>query len=105
MKGLAAMPDKLSRRAWEQELSEVQRAVTPSEDIRSTQIIAKRASATPAPIGDLLHLAMFMLGGVVIALGFLVFSWNITHRAVLGATILMVGICFVIAAFRRKRRA
>jgi hypothetical protein len=99
------MPDReQSRGEWEQEIEDVQRGVTFPEELRQAQIISKRASATPAPIPDFAHLLRFLLSGVLLGIGFLVFSLDIPHNKLLGVAILIVGCCLGVAAFRFTRK-
>jgi hypothetical protein len=92
------------REEWEKELRDVQHGITFSEGLRSTQIIAKRLSASPAPISDFAHLVRLFLSGTFLVIGFLAFSSDIAHRTALGVAALAAGCCLGIAAFRWPRQ-
>jgi len=93
-----------SREEWEQEISDVQRSVTFPEGLRSAQIISKRASASPAPIPDFNHFVRFLLSGVFLGIGFLIFSSEIPYKTAFGMAALAIACCLGIAAFRWTRR-
>jgi hypothetical protein len=93
-----------SRQEWEQELRDVQRNVTPGDDLRSAQIIAKNLSASPAPIPDFPHLVRLLLSGVLLVIGFAAFSSDIPHKFALGVAALAASCCLGLAAFRWPRK-
>lgn len=95
-----------SREEWEKEFVDVQRHYTFADGLRSSQIIAKKLSATPAPIPDFAHLVRLLLSVVLLAGGFLIFSSHIPHNTVLGLAVLAAGCFLAISAFRwfHKRR-
>ena len=92
-----------SHEEWEQELIDAQRGITFDEGLRQAQIVAKRLSATPAPIPDFAHLVMLLLNGVFLVVAFFVFSSDIRYKVELGTAVLMAGCCLGVAAFRRHR--
>jgi hypothetical protein len=93
-----------SREEWEKEFRDVQRNVTPGDDLRSAQIIAKKLSASPAPIQDFPHLVRLLLSGILLVIGFVVFSSDIPHKAALGVSALAASCCLGVAAFRWPRK-
>jgi hypothetical protein len=93
-----------SRQEWEQELRDVQRNVTPGDDLRSAQIIAKNLSASPAPILDFPHLVRLLLSGVLLVIGFVAFSSDIPHKVAFGVAALAASCCLGLAAFRWPRK-
>ena len=97
---------KQSREEWEKEFIDVQRHYTFNDGMRSNQIIAKKLSATPAPVPDFAHLVRLLLSGILLVIGFVAFSANIPHNTALGVAILIAGCCLAITAFRwaAKRR-
>jgi hypothetical protein len=95
-----------SRKEWEKEFIDVQRHYTFADGLRSSQIVAKKLSATPAPIKDFSHLIRLLLTGILLVMGFVVISSDIPHKTFLGLTVLVASCCLGITAFRRadKRR-
>jgi hypothetical protein len=93
-----------SREEWEKELRDVQRNVTPGDDLRSAQIIAKNLSASPAPIQDFAHLLRLLLSCILLVMGFGVFSSNIPHKTALGIAALAASCCLGVSAFRWPRK-
>jgi hypothetical protein len=93
-----------SREEWEKELSDVQRNVTPGDDLRSAQIIAKRLSASPAPIADFAHLVTLLISGALLVGAYLVLSSELSHRMVIGLAVLAASVCLGIAAFWRRNK-
>ena len=89
-----------SREEWEKELRDVQRNVTPGDDLRSAQIIARNLSATPAPIQDFAHLLMLLLGCILLVMSFGVFFSNIPHKTALGIAVLAASCCLGVSTFR-----
>jgi hypothetical protein len=89
-----------SREEWEQEIRDVQRSITFAEGLRASQIIAKRASVSPAPIKDVSHLVRFVLSPIFLALGFVVFLSSIPYKIVFGVAFLVLGSYLGVAAFR-----
>ena len=59
-----------SREDWEKEFVDVQRHYTFADGLRSSQIVAKKLSATPAPIPDVAHLVRLLLSVVLLAVAF-----------------------------------
>jgi hypothetical protein len=99
------MPDpEESREEWEKEIIDVQHSVTFPEALRSAQIIAKKLSASPAPISDFAHLVRLLLSGILLVIGFVVLSSDIPHKTAFGVVILTAGCCLGIAAFRWPRQ-
>ena len=94
---------KESREEWEKELVDVQHGLTFEEGRRSAQIVAKKLSATPAPIPDFAHLLMLLFSGAFFAATFLLFRTDIPHKTLLGFVALSISISLGIAAFRRSR--
>lgn len=93
-----------SREEWEREFIEVQHSLGPAQGLRASQIIAKKLSASPAPIADVFHLIRLILSGVLLVIGILVFSSNIPYKQWVGSATL-VGACYIgIAAFRGKNK-
>jgi len=100
-----AMDDREeSRQEWEKEIREIQQGVMPAQGLRRAQIIAKRASASPAPIPDFAHFVRFLLSAALLVIGFLVFSSDIPHKTTLGAAVLVAGGCLAVAAVRWPRK-
>ena len=97
--------EEQSREQWEKEFADVQRNVTPADDLRAGQIIAKKLSASPAPIADLPHLIRYLLCGVLLVVGFLILSSATPHKLWLGLATLIAGLCLGATAFRWKGRA
>ena len=93
-----------SREDWEKEFIDVQRHYTFADGLRSSQIIAKKLSATPAPIPDFAHLVRLLLGGVFLACGFFLFSSDIQHKTLLGLAALASSCCFGVSAFRHPHK-
>jgi hypothetical protein len=93
-----------SREEWEKEFVDVQRHFTFADGLRSSQIVAKKLSATPAPIPDFAHLIRLLLGGILLAVGFIAFSADIPHNTALGVAILAVACCLSATAFRWTRK-
>lgn len=93
-----------SREEWEKELSDVQHSITFSEGLRSAQIIAKKLSASPAPIADFAHLLRLVLSGILLVIGSAVFSSDIGHKTAIGIAALAAGCCLGVAAFRWPRK-
>jgi hypothetical protein len=94
---------KQSREGWEQELRDVQRNVTPGDDLRSAQIIAKNLSASPAPIQDFPHLVRLLLSGIMLVIGFAAFSSDVPHKAALGAAAVAASCYLGVSACRWNR--
>jgi hypothetical protein len=93
-----------SREEWEKEIIDVQHSVTFPEELRSAQIIAKNLSASPAPIQDFSHLVRLFLSGILLVVGFVVFSSDIPHKIALGVAA-MAASCFLgSTAFRWARK-
>jgi hypothetical protein len=93
-----------SREEWEKEFIDVQRHYTFADGLRSSQIIAKKLSATPAPISDFSHLVRLLISGILLVVGFVVFSSDIPHKMALGVAALAVSCCLGVAAFRWPRK-
>ena len=93
-----------SREEWEKEFSDIQHGVTPADGLRAGQIIAKRLSASPAPILDFAHLVRLLLSGVFLACGFFVCSSDIPHKTALGVVVLATGCCLGVSSFRWPRK-
>jgi hypothetical protein len=93
-----------SREEWEQEILDAQHGVTFDEQLRRAQVITKKLSATPAPISDFHHLMMLLLSGVALAISFLIFSSDISHKSVFGLMSLVVSLFLGVAAFRRPSK-
>jgi len=93
-----------SREQWEQEISDVQDAITPARSLRAAQILAKRASATAAPIRDRLHLIRFLLSPLLLAGGFLILSADIPYKSAVGSATIVIGLGFLGSAFNRSRK-
>ena len=89
-----------SREEWEKEFIDVQRHYTFADGLRSSQIVAKKLSATPAPIPDFAHLVRLLLSGMFLAGGFFVFSSDLPYKTPFGAVALTVGCCLGVSAFR-----
>jgi len=89
-----------SREEWEREFIDVQRHYTFADGLRSSQIVAKKLSATPAPIPDFAHLVRLLLSGILLVIGFVAFSADIPHNTALGVAILIAGCCLGATAFR-----
>jgi hypothetical protein len=89
-----------SREDWEKEFVDVQRHYTFDDAMRSNQIIAKKLSATPAPVTDFAHLVRLLLSGVLLVSGFLMFSFDIPHNTVVGLAVLAASCLLGISAFR-----
>jgi len=99
------MPDREdSREEWEKELIDVQHSVTFPEELRSAQIIAKKLSASPAPIKDLSHLVRLFICGILLVVGFVVFSSDIPHKIALGVAALAASCFLGVTAFRWPRK-
>jgi hypothetical protein len=98
------MDNREPREEWEKEFREVQRNVTPGDELRSAQIIARRFSASPAPIADFAHLLRLVLSGILPVVGFVVFSSDIPHEIALGVAVLAASCCLGVAAFRWPRK-
>ncbi len=95
------MPDpEESREEWEKEVIDVQHSVSFPEAMRSTQIIAKKLSASPAPIPDFAHLVRLLLSGILLVIGFVAFSANVPHNTALGVAALAAACCLGATAFR-----
>jgi hypothetical protein len=94
-----------SREEWEREFTDVQRGVTPGEWLRADQIMARKLSASPAPIPDFAHLVRAVLSGVLLALAIAIFSSNIPHKMWFGLAALVAGCCLGTTAFQRKRKS
>lgn len=93
-----------SREEWEKEIIDVQHSVTFPEGLRSVQIIAKKLSASPAPISNFAHLVRLLLSGVFLSGSFFVFSSEIPHKMALGLAVLAASCHLGISAFRRPNR-
>lgn len=93
-----------SREEWESEFREVQSNVTPGDELRSAQIIAKKLSISPAPIPDFSHLVRLLLSGVLLVVGFIAFSANIPHNTALGVAVLAAACFLGVSAFRWPRK-
>jgi len=93
-----------SRQEWEREFSEVQHNITPAEGLRAGQIIARRAAGTSAHIPDLPHFVSFLLSGVFLGVGLVVFCSDIPHKIAVGIGALFVGCWLATAALRSKRK-
>ena len=89
-----------SREEWEKEFVDVQRHHTFADGLRSSQIVAKKLSATPAPIPDFAHLIRLLLGGILLVIGFIAFSADMPHNTALGVAILAAACCLGATAFR-----
>ncbi|MFZ0481288.1 MAG: hypothetical protein WAL71_19265 [Terriglobales bacterium] len=89
-----------SREEWEQQFIDVQHSLGPAEGLRASQIIAKKLSASPAPIRDFAHLVRLPLSGIFLVGAFLVFSSDISHKTALGLAALAAGCWVGVAAFR-----
>jgi hypothetical protein len=89
-----------SREEWEKEFIDVQRHYTFADGLRSSQIVARKLSATPAPISDFAHLVRLLLSGILLAIGFVAFSGDIPYNTALGIAILIAGCCLGATAFR-----
>ncbi len=99
------MPDREdSREEWEKEIVDVQHSVTFPEELRSAQIIAKKLSASPAPIQDFSHLVRLFISGILLVVGFVVFSSDSPHKIALGVAALAGSCCLGAAAFRSPRK-
>jgi hypothetical protein len=99
------MPDQEeSREEWEKEIIDVQHSVTFPEELRSAQIIAKKLSTSPAPIQDFPHLIRLFISGVLLVVGFVVFSSGIPHKIALGLAALAASCYMGVAAFRWPRK-
>jgi Na+/H+ antiporter NhaD/arsenite permease-like protein len=94
------MPDPESREEWEKEIIDVQYSVTFPEELRSAQIIAKKLSASPAPISDFAHLVRLLLCGILLVIGFVAFSTDVPHNRALGIAALAAACCLGATAFR-----
>jgi len=93
-----------SRDEWEREFIDVQHSLGPAEGLRASQIIAKKLSTSPAPIADASHLIRLILSGVLLVIGFLVFSSSIPYKLWVGS-VTLVGACYSgVTAFRRKSK-
>jgi hypothetical protein len=93
-----------SREEWEKEFVDVQRHFTFADGLRSSQIVAKKLSATPAPIPDFPHLIRLLLSGILVVIGFTCFSSDIPHRMTLGIVALAASCCLGVSAFRWPRK-
>ncbi len=91
-----------SRQEWEREIRESQQNVTPLEALRAAQIVAKRSS--DAPISNLTHLLMFLLGACLLGVGLAAFNFRISHRGVLAMAALSAGSFLALRAFRRDSK-
>jgi len=89
-----------TREEWEKEFVDVQRHYTFADGLRSSQIVAKKLSATPALIPDFAHLVRLLLGGILLVIGFIALSADIPHNTALGVAILAAACCLGAAAFR-----
>ncbi len=99
------MPDQEeSREEWEKEFIDVQHSVTFPEELRSAQIIAKKLSATPAPIQDFSHLVRLFISGILLVVGFVVFSSDVPHKTAFGVAALAASCYLGVAAFRWPRK-
>ena len=99
------MPDQEeSRDAWEKEIIDVQHSLTFPEGLRSAQIIAKKLSTSPAPIQDFSHLLRLFISGILLVVGFVVFSSDIPHKIALGVAALVASCFLGGTAFRWPRR-
>jgi len=92
-----------SRQEWENEIREVQGNITPDGEFRAAHYIAKRSSSGPIP--DLAHLIRLLLGGVVLVLGFNVFSSGIPYSAAIGVAVAAAGCYLGFTGFRRNRKS
>ena len=93
------MPD---REEWEKEIVDVQHSVTFPEELRSAQIIAKKLSASPAPIQDFSHLVGLFISGILLVVGFVVFSSDSPHKIVLGVAALAGSCCWGAVAWELR---
>jgi hypothetical protein len=89
-----------SREEWEKEVRDVQHGLTFPDGLRQLQIIAKRASASPAPIPDFAHFVRLLLSPVLLATGVLAFSSDIPYKTPVGVAALIAGCFLVFSAFR-----
>jgi hypothetical protein len=93
-----------SREEWEKDLIDVQHGVTPAEGLRAGQIITKKLCVSPAPIQDFPHLVRLLLSGILLVIGFVVFSSDIPQKAALGVAALAASCCLGVSAFRWSRK-
>ena len=93
-----------SRKEWEKEIVDLQRGVTFDAGLRRAQIITRKLSAIPAPIPDFAHLVRLLLSGILLVIGFVVFSSDIRHKVALGVAALAASCCLGVAAFRWPRK-
>lgn len=93
-----------SREEREKKLIDIQHGVTFAERLRSSEIIAKRLSASPAPTPDIAHLVRLLLSGVLLVSAFFVFSSDVPHKAAVGLASLTASFCLGVVAFRRHNK-